>query len=115
MTNIEYRKYREHILDHMDNDLEKLKSEVKRFKELPESNNTIWGAVDTMCQYGVFDVYYSDVLETLEDIYGSEFDKTKYIKKDGGLKTKNGETYCWKVYKAKISRAIEIMEKNGEI
>lgn len=112
MTNIEYRKFRQHILDHMDGGIEELKNTIRMYKELKKSNNTLWGAVDTMCQYGLFDVYYFDILETLKNIYGDEYDESKYLTKNGGLRWKNGEVYCWKVYKAKIAKTIEIMEKS---
>ena len=104
MTNIEYRKYRQHILDHMDGSLKKLKTRIKDYIILPESNGTLWGAIDTMCQFGLFDVYYDQVLETLKDIYGSAFDESKYITKDRQYRYKNNEAYCWTVYKAKIAR-----------
>ena len=115
MTNTEYRKYRQHILDHMDGSLEKLKNAIKDYKELRKSNNTLWGAVDIMCQYGLFDVYYSDVLGTLKNIYGDKYDESKYLTKNGDIRWKNGEAYCWKVYKAKIAKAIEIMLREGEV
>lgn len=115
MTSIEYRKYRQHILDHMDGDLKVLKGTIKAYKELRESNGTLWGAVDTMCQFGVFDVYYSDVLDTLRDVYGDEFDESRYITKDRQWRWKNNEAYIWTVYKAKIAKTIEIMEKKGEL
>lgn len=115
MTNIEYRKYRQHILDHMDGSLEKLKNTIKDYKELRESNGTLWGAVDTMCQWGLFDVYYSDVLDTLKDVYGDKFDESKYITKDRQWRFKNNEAYCWTVYKAKIAKTIETMFKKGEL
>jgi len=115
MTNIEYRKYRQHILDHLDGGLEELKDTIKTYKKLRESNGTLWGAVDTMCQYGEFDVYYSQVLETLFEVYGKDYDESKYLTKTGEIRWKNGEAYCWTVYKAKIARTIEIMIKKGEI
>ena len=48
MKNIEYRKFRQHILDRMDNNPKKLKKTIEDYLELRESNGTLWGAVDTM-------------------------------------------------------------------
>lgn len=111
MKNIEYRKFREHILDHMDGGIKELKKTIEDYKELRESNGTLWGAVDTMCQYGLFDVYYDQVLDTLKEVYGDEFDERKYITKDRQWRWKNNEAYIWTVYKAKIAKTIEIMIK----
>ena len=115
MTNIEYRKFRQHILDHMDGSLKKLKDTIRNYKGLRESNGTLWGTVDTMCQFGVFDVYYEDVMETLKNVYGDKFDESKYLTKDRqSYRFKNNEAYCWTVYKAKLAKTIEIMEKKGD-
>lgn len=114
MKSIEYRKFREHILDHMES-VERLKEELDRYLLLPESNGTLWGAVDTMCQYGLFDVYYDQVLDTLKEVYGDEFDESKYLTKDRQWRWKNNEAYIWTVYKAKIAKTIEMMYKKGEL
>lgn len=113
MTNTEYRKFREHILDHME--LDDLKDNLKRYKERYEANGTLWGAVETMCQDGCFDVYYGQVLDTLKDVYGEKYDESKYLTKDGDIRFKNNTAYCWTIYKAKLAKTIENMEKNGEI
>ena len=113
MTNTEYRKFKAHIYMYLDP--KELKDTIERYKGARESNGTLWGAVNLMCQYGCFDVYYDQVLETLKGIYGIAFDESKYITKDRHYRWKNGEVYCWKIYKAKIARTIEIMEKKGEL
>ena len=115
MKKLEFEKYREHILNHMDGDIQKLSETIKQYKTLRESNGTLYGAVDTMCQYGLFDIYFSDCLETLKWVYGDEFDESKYITKNREWRWKNDENYLWTVYKAKIAKAIEIMVKKGEI
>jgi len=111
MTNTEYRKYRQHILDYMDDDLKKLKSKLEDYKTLPESGGTLRGAIDTMCQYGIFDVYYDQCLETLKEIYGDEFDESRYITKGRQWRFKGREAYIWTIYKAKITKTIELMYK----
>ena len=115
MTNTEYRKFYNHVLEYFDGNIEKLKDTIKIYKELPESEGIFWKTIDTMCQYGLFDVYYSQCLETLKYIYGEDFDKSRYITKDGGWKFKNNEAYIWTIYKAKIAKTIEMMYKKGEI
>ncbi len=113
MTNTEYNKFREHILDHMES-IERLREELSNYEKL-SSDGTLWNAIDTMCQNGCFDVYYSDCFETLKDVYSDKFDGSKYITKDGHWRWKNNNTYIWTVYKAKITKTIEIMRKKGEI
>ena len=81
--------------------------------EIAEGN--IYQAADTMCQYGCFDVYFNDCLETLKEVYGDNFDESKYITKDGQWRYKNNEAYVWVVYKAKIDRTIYEMYKKGEL
>lgn len=113
MTNIEYRKYKAHIYNHMDP--EDLKANIEQYRTLRESNGTVWGAAQTMVQWGCFDCYFSQVLDTLKYVYGDDYDESKYLTKKGELRYKNGECYCWTIYKAKIARTIEIMLRKGEI
>lgn len=114
MKNTEYRKFKEHILDHMES-VEKLSSTIEDYKTLPESEGNFWKTIDTMCQYGLFDVYYDQCLETLKEVYGDEFDESKYITKDRQWRWKNNEAYIWTIYKAKIAKTIETMIKKGEL
>lgn len=113
MTNIEYRKFKAHIYMHFDP--KELKDEIEHYKTLPKTYGLTWNAVYTMCQYGRFDIYYDEVMETLKEVYGDKFDKSKYLTKDGSYRFKNNEAYCWSVYKAKLAKTIEIMEKKGEL
>lgn len=112
MTKLEYEKFKEHILEHFD--------DAKTFKEeldcyIKEAKGNIYQAAYIMCQYGCFDIYYNDCLETLKDVYGDDFDESKYITKDEAWRYKNNEAYIWTVYKAKIARAIDMMYKKGEL
>ncbi len=115
MKKLEFEKFREHVLGHMDDDLENLEKTIKQYKDLRESNGTLYGAIDTMCQYGLFDVYFSDCLETLKWVYGDEFDESRYITKDREWRYKKGENYLWTVYKWKIASTIKMMIKKGEV
>ena len=113
MTNTEYRRFKAHIYNYLDP--KELKDTLKTYKKLRESNGTTWGAAQTMVQRGVFDCCHSSVMDTLRYVYGDDFKESVYLTKDGEYREKNNETYCWTVYKAKIARTIEIMEKKGEI
>lgn len=115
MKKIEYEKFREHVLAHMDDNPKKLKDTIEDYLELRESKGTLWGAVDTMCQWGLFDCYYDQCLESLKEVYGDEFDESKYFTKDRQLRWRKNEAYVWTVYKAKIYKTIEMMIKKGEI
>lgn len=109
MKKVEFEKFVEHILGHFDGKEEDLKSCIERYKEDRDSGGTLNGAIDLMCQYGVFDVYYDDVEETLRDIYGEDYDSSKYFNKDGSWKFRNGENYIWTIYKSKITTTINKM------
>ena len=116
MKNIEFRKFREHILSYYEEGIKALEEDISRYKVcIPESGGTTWGAVNTMCQWGVFDVYYSQCFGTLAEVYGDEFDESKYLTKDRQWRYRNGECYVWTVYKDKICRTIEMMVKKGEL
>lgn len=114
MKKLEFEKLKEHILEHMES-VEKLYSTIENYKKLPESEGNFWKTIDTMCQYGLFDVYHNQCLETLKEVYGDKFDESRYITKDRQWREKGGETYIWTAYKAKIAKTIELMKKNGEI
>lgn len=113
MRTVEYNNFKSHILDYMDK--QELADTLAHYKTLRESNGTLWGTVDTMCQYGLFDVYYDQVLDTLKEVYGDKFDESKYITKNRQWRWKNNEAYIWTVYKAKIAKTIETMVKKGEL
>lgn len=115
MKIVEYNKFVDHILGRMNDNPEKLKRTVEDYLELRESKGTLWGAVDTMCQYGLFDCYYSQCLNTLKEVYGDEFDESKYITKDGQWRWRNGDAYIWTVYKSKICKTIEMMKEKRYI
>lgn len=109
----EFNAFKKHILEYMTT--EELAENIKHYKTLRESNGTTWGAVQTMAQFGCFAVYYSQVLEALAEIYGEDFDESRYYTKSGELRFKGGECYAWTIYKAKIAKACEMMEKKGEL
>lgn len=115
MKRLEYENFVKHILGHMDENPQKLEDTIKDYSTLRESKGTLWGTIDTMCQWGVFDCYYDQCLETLKWVYGDEFDENKYITKNRQWRWKNDEAYIWTVYKAKIAKAIEMMIQKGEI
>ena len=115
MIDIEYRKYQRHILDYMNENPEKLKRVIEGYLEYKESKGTLRGALNLMCEYGCFDRSYDQAMDTLKKIYGDKFDESKYITKNKLWKIKNKEVYIWTVYKAKLARTIEIMEKKGEL
>ncbi len=109
----EYKAIKAHILNYMT--AEELAENIEQYKTNRESNGTTWGAVQTMAQYGCFAVYYSQVLDALKEIYGDEFKESTYLTKSGELRYKGGECYAWTIYKAKLAKACEMMEKKGEL
>ena len=115
MRKLEYEKFKEHILEYYETP-EELSNEISHYQAtIPEASENIFKAADVMCQYGCFDVYYSQVLETLREVYGDEYNGDKYITKGGEIRFKNNEAYCWTIYKAKIARTIYEMYKKGEL
>lgn len=113
MRTAEYNKFKSHILEYMDK--QELAETLANYKTLRESNGTTWGAGQTMVQWGCFACYYSQVIEALKEIYGEEYKPEIYETKAGDLRWKNGEAYCWTIYKAKIARTLETMERKGEL
>lgn len=108
----EYNNIKKHIFEHMA--VEDLAENIKACKNRREIATT-WHAAHQMAQDGFFNCYYSQVLETLKDIYGKDYKEETYKTKDGSLRWKNDEPYCWTVYKAKIASAVEQMERKGEL
>jgi len=112
MRTVEYNKFKAHILEYME--AEDIREQIKAYKERRDCPTT-WKAGEQMVQDGCFACYYSQVLSALKDIYGDEYRYETYETKSGDLRWKNGEVYCWTVYKAKIARTIALMEQKGEI
>lgn len=108
----EYNKFKTEILEYMD--IEDLKENLKNYKSFKNIYST-YQAGAQMVQDGCFACYYSQVLATLKDVYGTDYKAEAYETKDGQLRWKNGEAYCWTVYKHKMALTIETMEKKGDI
>lgn len=112
MKKIEYENFKKHILDYMS--VEDLKETLKTYRNLVHCDYTYVKAKQ-MVQDGCFACYYADVLDILKSIYGDDYKEDVYFTKDGELRWKNDECYCWTVYKHKIALTIETMEKKGEL
>lgn len=113
MRTAEYNKFKQHILDYME--IEELRENLNNYKRIEHRNSNTWDAAVNMVQEGCFACYYWQVLEALKNVYGDDYKPEIYETKTGELRWKNGEAYCWTVYKAKIARTIEMMERKGEI
>lgn len=68
-----------------------------------------------LVQNGGFAVYYTQVEEDMRGIYGDEYDESRYRKKSGEFKTKNGDVYIWSVYQHLLALAIEKMVKQAGV
>ena len=112
MRTAEYNKFKSHILEYME--AEDIREQIKQYKA-HRNCATTWQAGEQMAQDGCFACYYSQVLAELKDIYGEDYKAETYETKSGDLRWKNGEAYCWTIYKAKIARTIETMERKGEL
>lgn len=106
----EYEKYKDHILEYMK--IEDLKADLESYSK-QRGLDTTYLRAKQMVQDGFFECYYQGVMEALEGIYGDDFKRETYENKDGYLKWKNDECYCWTVYKHKVALTIETMEKKG--
>lgn len=108
MKKIEFENYKKHLLGYMTE--QEIVDQAKEYLKI-KSNLTYYHAGKNMVQDGFFEIYYSGVMEALEEIYGDDFNRSVYEDKDGYLKWKNDECYCWTVYKHKVGLTIEKMAK----
>ena len=113
MRKLEYEKFKEHVLSFYESPKE-LSDEIAHYKTALNINS-LFNAIDTMCQYGCFEIYYADILDDFKKVYGDEYDESKYLTKKGEVRFKNNEAYCWTIYKAKVARTIYEMYKKGEL
>lgn len=96
----EYEAYKNHILNYMT--IDDLKANLE--SHTPEQ----------LIRDGFFDCYYAQILDTLKEVYGDEYNKDIYLDKKGELRIKLGEPYCWKVYLGKMAMAIKkLMKENN--
>ena len=93
----EYQAYKDHILKYQS--IEDLKANLKH--RTPEQ----------LVRDGFFVCYYSQVLDTLKEVYGDEYKPETYFNKDETLKYRAGEAYCWTIYVNKMALAIEKLIK----
>lgn len=93
MKTLEYQTYKKHILNYMTVDELKANLECRTPKQLIRD--------------GFFVCYYSQVLDVFKEVYGDEYRPETYLRKDGGIRFKNGEAYCWTVYVNKMALAIK--------
>ena len=95
MKTLEYQAFKKHILQYMT--LDDLKDNLEHHTPAE------------LVRDGFFDCYYAQVLDTLKDVYGDEYKQKTYLRKDGDMKFKNSEAYCWTVYVNKMAMAIKKM------
>lgn len=110
MKKVEYEKFEKLVLDSISK--EDLKSTLETYGKMRGLDTTYLRAKQ-MVQDGCFDCYYSQVIDDLQWVYGDDFKEDVYFTKDGELRWKNDECYCWTVYEHKIALTIETMEKKG--
>lgn len=100
MKTREYQAYKKHILNYMTVDELKDNLECRTPKQLIRD--------------GFFNCYFSQVLDTLKEVYGDEYKPETYFNKDETLKYRAGEAYCWTVYVNKMALTIEKLIKEQE-
>lgn len=96
----EYEAYKSHILNYMT--IDDLKANLEN--HTPEQ----------LIRDGFFDCYYAQILDTLKDVYGDDYNEDIYLDKKGELRIKLGEPYCWKVYLGKMAMAIKKLMKENQ-
>lgn len=103
MRKSEYINYKKHILEYVEP--ADFIADVEAYHGRNYKAPTIWAACRQMVLDGFFACYYSQVLDALADIYGDEYDDTKYLCKNGDLRYKSGQPYCWTIYADKMATA----------
>lgn len=93
----EYQAYKKHILNYVT--VDELKIDLK------------YHTPQKLVRDGFFNCYISQVLDTLKEVYGDEYKPETYLTKNGDLKYRNGEPYCWTIYINKMAMAIEKLVK----
>lgn len=89
----ECQAYKKHILSYMS--LDDLKANLE------------YHTPEQLVRSGFFACYYSQVLDTLKEVYGDDYKPETYLDKDGDVKFRGDEAYCWTVYVNKMATAID--------
>ena len=109
MTNLEFNKWKEYILSDTDED-----ALFENIKAGADPRDSFWGAIKRYVQNGNFACYYTDMLDALKDIYGENFDESRYVNKDNSWKFAGNDYKVVKVYEAKMVLALEKIFKGRE-
>lgn len=97
----------EHMTSYYDGGIKELKAELEHYMHdrVKGEELSAYHAGVVMTEDGSFEIYYSQVLEALEEFYGDEFDESRYLTKGGELKYVKGEPFAWTIYKHMIGMA----------
>lgn len=107
MKRTEERKaWQELGLNYYDGDAEALKSDALAAWDQP-GEPTLYRAILSLAKRGGFACYNSDILADLAEIYGDDYDESRYTTKSGDYKYKNGELYALSVYAHKLALSLE--------
>lgn len=116
MTNELYAKFKQLVLEYVDDDCGDERQKIKalihdmRAAALP-SDATTYAKACRLVQGGCFAVYYSQCNADLEKVFGDEYEKSHYYRKNGEVKYRGDEAVIWGVYKHFIAQTIDKMVK----
>lgn len=82
-----------------------IKEDIEAIKEPRDVSER--EAILRLVKSGNFACSYYQIEEDMREIYGAEYDATRYCTKSGDLKYKAGVAYIDHIYTAKLAQAIE--------
>lgn len=86
-----------------------ISEDVKAIREPRDISE--YDAIKRLILAGNFAYTYYDMEQDLKEIYGAEYDASRYYTKGGELKYKGGTAWIASVYTAKMAQAIEQLIK----
>lgn len=108
-TKAEHEAYIKLIKDYYDDradDGDGLRSAMADARAAGLPNQTNYQKAVRLIEGGCFGISYDDCYRDLKSIYGKQFKESTYKTKDGEYKYRDGEPYVWKIYKAKVAKAL---------
>ena len=84
-----------------------IKEDIEAIKEPRDVSK--WGAILRLVKSGNFACSYYQIEEDMREIYGKEYDPTRYHTKSGDLRYKGNTAYIEHIYTIKMAQAIEKM------
>lgn len=98
--------YRDLVRDAYDEDMGGYEGALRDVQAAGMPGETNYQKAMRFLEGGSMDIYAEDMLNSLKDVYGDDFNESVYRNKDGSLKMRDGSPYVETMYKKQLAQRL---------